>query len=83
MVVDLLPKLMVQKRLQCERLLAYRNRCGQKTYEIDSMIDEFCAEAPDLEGFLFIVEGHGGESLRGLRTPAANARKLCHLIGSF
>ena len=47
------------------------------------MIDEFCAEAPDLEGFLFIVEGHGGESLRRLRTPAANTCELCHLIGSF
>ena len=47
------------------------------------MMDEFCAEAPDLKGFLFIVEGYGGESLRRLRTPAANAPELCHLIGSF
>ena len=48
---------MVQKLLQCERLLAYRNRYAQKTRVVDSMIDEFCAEAPDLEGFLFIEEG--------------------------
>lgn len=67
---------MVQKLLQCERLLAYRNRYGQKTCVVDSMIDEFCAEAPDLEGFLFIEEGRSRPAIFITRARFRDAEGL-------
>lgn len=58
----------------------------QKTCVVDSMIDEFCAEAPDLEGFLFIEEGrslYGSLSSMPFKVESLASSSSCRFPFSF